>query len=53
MSNQLALPDVPNLDAAIALANRNPIPGGANGDSEQGMRAFPEQRRPTYNKPCP
>lgn len=40
--------DAPSLEAAIAMENRNQILCGANGDIEEGMRAFLEKRRPSY-----
>jgi enoyl-CoA hydratase/carnithine racemase len=33
---------------AIAMENRNQILCGANGDIEEGMKAFLEKRRPAY-----
>lgn len=40
--------DAPSLEVAIAMENRNQILCGANGDIEEGMRAFLEKRRPRY-----
>lgn len=40
--------DSPSLEVAIAMENRNQILCGANGDIEEGMKAFLEKRRPSY-----
>jgi enoyl-CoA hydratase len=40
--------DSPSLEVAIAMENRNQILCGANGDIEEGMKAFLEKRRPAY-----
>jgi enoyl-CoA hydratase/carnithine racemase len=40
--------DAPSLEVAIAMENRNQILCGANGDIEEGMKAFLEKRKPNY-----
>lgn len=42
--------DAPSLDVAIAMENRNQILCGANGDIEEGMKAFLEKRAPRYGR---
>ncbi|MEZ4334575.1 MAG: enoyl-CoA hydratase-related protein [Myxococcota bacterium] len=41
--------DVPNLEAAIQLENRNQIMAGASGETEEAARAFFEQREPVWS----
>ncbi len=40
--------DVPNLEAAIQLENRNQIMAGASGEVEEAAQAFFEKRRPNW-----
>jgi enoyl-CoA hydratase/carnithine racemase len=41
--------DVPSLETAIQLENRNQILGGASGEVEESARAFFEQRKPDWS----
>jgi len=40
--------DVPNLETAIQLENRNQIMAGASGETEEAARAFFEKRKPVW-----
>lgn len=40
--------DVPNLEVAIQLENRNQIMAGASGETEEAARAFFEKRKPVW-----
>lgn len=40
--------DVPNLEAAIQLENRNQILAGSSGEIEEAARAFVEKRKPVW-----
>jgi enoyl-CoA hydratase len=40
--------DVPNLETAIQLENRNQIMAGASGETEEAARAFFEKRKPEW-----
>ncbi|MCA9511329.1 MAG: enoyl-CoA hydratase-related protein [Myxococcota bacterium] len=40
--------DVPNLEAAIQLENRNQIMAGSSGETEEAARAFFEKRKPRW-----
>ncbi len=40
--------DVPGLEAAVAVVNRNQIPCSRTADAKEGMRAFIEKRPPVY-----
>ncbi len=40
--------DVPNLEAAIQLENRNQIMAGSSGEVEEAARAFLEKRKPRW-----
>jgi enoyl-CoA hydratase/carnithine racemase len=40
--------DVPNLEAAIQLENRNQIMAGASGEVEEAAQAFFEKRKPNW-----
>jgi enoyl-CoA hydratase/carnithine racemase len=42
--------DVPNLEAAIQLENRNQIMAGMSGEPEEAARAFFEKRKPRWSK---
>lgn len=41
--------DVPNLEAAIQLENRNQIMAGSSGETEEAARAFFEKRKPVWS----
>lgn len=41
--------DVPNLETAIHLENRNQIMAGASGETEEAARAFFEKRKPNWS----
>ncbi len=42
--------DIPNLEAAIQLENRNQIMAGASGETEEAARAFFEKRKPRWSE---
>ena len=42
--------DIPNLEAAIQLENRNQIMAGASGETEEAARAFFEKRKPHWKE---
>jgi enoyl-CoA hydratase/carnithine racemase len=42
--------DVPNLEAAIQLENRNQIMAGMSGEPEEAARAFFEKRKPRWSQ---
>lgn len=42
--------DIPSLEAAIQLENRNQILAGSSGDLEEAARAFLEKRRPRWRE---
>jgi enoyl-CoA hydratase len=42
--------DIPNLEAAIQLENRNQIMASTSGETEEVARAFFEKRRPRWNE---
>jgi enoyl-CoA hydratase/carnithine racemase len=41
--------DIPNLEAAIQLENRNQIMAGLSGETEEAARAFFEKRKPRWS----
>ncbi len=41
--------DIPNLEAAIQLENRNQIMAGASGETQEAAQAFFEKRRPSWS----
>jgi enoyl-CoA hydratase/carnithine racemase len=41
--------EVPNLEAAIQLENRNQIMAGLSGETEEAARAFFEKRKPRWS----
>jgi len=41
--------DIPNLEAAIQLENRNQIMASASGETEEAARAFFEKRKPHWS----
>ena len=41
--------DIPNLEAAIQLENRNQIMAGSSGETEEAARAFFEKRKPRWS----
>lgn len=42
--------DIPNLEAAIQLENRNQIMAGTSGETEEAARAFFEKRKPRWSE---
>ena len=42
--------DIPNLEAAIQLENRNQIRAGASGETDEAARAFFEKRKPRWSE---
>ena len=42
--------EVPNLEAAIQLENRNQIMAGLSGETEEAARAFFEKRKPRWSQ---
>jgi enoyl-CoA hydratase/carnithine racemase len=42
--------DIPNLEAAIQLENRNQIMAGMSGETEEAARAFFEKRKPRWSE---